>query len=391
MGSFSLEETSRFLLVLLPLKWVCIPYLPHIFLMLLQRPWVYGITMWPFALTSLLVGWVPVVPCPLGRSLTSLADLVSLCSTLSKAHLGYLQLVRAFLRCSISFWRSLGLLQTVLALWERVLMKLYFAERWWWLSLCKYWSMCVGFLYTVMDSLPSFSGFTMVPKKGMAPSSLLFSTVNCMARSTTLMYCRKFCLISSFWMMKCHPYTVAIASGWEAVLGAFCKIFRLCFWVFCGDVVVSDGTAGLISMVRNSFFQGPVGFTYVFSCAVGGWAFPVVDYISFLCICSWIFWMDGFGCRITIIDRESNTLHHQAKEALHIHIKDPSLSRNIGKVRVPSVFNILLKPPRQLKLPHSSILPPKGARINHVFSYECCYVLYYQKSLSQKWFIKSSQ
>ena len=33
----------------------------------------------------------------------------------------------------------------------------------------------------------------------------------------------------------------------------------------------------------------------------------------------------------TIIDTESNTLHHRAKEALHIHIKDPSPNRNIGK------------------------------------------------------------
>ena len=62
----------------------------------------------------------------------------------------------------------------------------------------------------------------------------------------------------------------------------------------------------------------------------------------------------------TILDRESNTLHHQAKEALHICIKDPSLNRNIGKVRIPSVFNKLLKAPRQLELTHSSILPPKG-------------------------------
>ena len=38
---------------------------------------------------------------------------------------------------------------------------------------------------------------------------------------------------------------------------------------------------------------------------------------------------------VTIIDRHSNALHHQAKEALHIHIKDPSLNRNIGKVRNP--------------------------------------------------------
>ena len=42
---FVLGETSSFLMVLLPLKGVCIPYLPQIFLMLLQIPWVYGITM----------------------------------------------------------------------------------------------------------------------------------------------------------------------------------------------------------------------------------------------------------------------------------------------------------------------------------------------------------
>ena len=63
----------------------------------------------------------------------------------------------------------------------------------------------------------------------------------------------------------------------------------------------------------------------------------------------------------TIIDRESNTLHHQAKEVLHIHIKDPSLNRNIGKVSIPSVFNKFLKPSRQLALPHSSIPNPRGA------------------------------
>ena len=60
-------------------------------------------------------------------------------------------------------------------------------------------------------------------------------------------------------------------------------------------------------------------------------------------------------------ERGSKTLHHQAKKALHICIKDTSLNRNIGKVRIPSVFNKLLKPSRQLELPHSSIPPPKGA------------------------------
>ena len=60
----------------------------------------------------------------------------------------------------------------------------------------------------------------------------------------------------------------------------YCKFSKFFFWVFCGDVVVSDGTGGLISMLWNSF-----------SCAVVGWAFPEVDYISSLYI-----WNGSFGC-----------------------------------------------------------------------------------------------
>ena len=81
-------------------------------------------------------------------------------------------------------------------------MTLYLAERWWWLSHYNYWSVCVGLLYTVIDSLQSFSGFIMVSRKGMAPFSLLFSTVNCIGGSTLLMCCRKYCLFSSFWITK---------------------------------------------------------------------------------------------------------------------------------------------------------------------------------------------
>ena len=37
----------------------------------------------------------------------------------------------------------------------------------------------------------------------------------------------------------------------------------------------------------------------------------------------------------TITDKDSNTLHHWTKQALQICIQDPSLNRNIGKVRIP--------------------------------------------------------
>ena len=134
--------------------------------------------------------------------MASLEDLLSLFSTLFKAHLGYLHWVRAFLRCSLSCLRNSGLLHTVLTLWERVLITLNLAERLWLLSHCRYWSVRVGFLYIVMDRAPFSSGFTMVSKKGMEPSSLLSSTVNFMAGSTLLMCWRKSCLLTSLWMTK---------------------------------------------------------------------------------------------------------------------------------------------------------------------------------------------
>ena len=62
-------------------------------------------------------------------SITSLVGLLSLFSTLSKAHLGYLHQVRAFLMRSIYFWSITGLLHTILALWDRVLIILNLAER----------------------------------------------------------------------------------------------------------------------------------------------------------------------------------------------------------------------------------------------------------------------
>ena len=45
---------------------------------------------------------------------------------------------------------------------------------------------------------------------------------------------------------------------------------------------------------------------------------------------------------------------------IYIHIKDPSLNRNISKVRIPSVFKKILKPSRQLELPHSFYPPTQG-------------------------------
>ena len=182
--------------------------------------------MWPLLLTSLVAAGVPVVPRLLAPSMASVDDLLSLFSTLSKAHVGYLHWVSAFLRCSFSCLSNSGLLHTVLALWQRVLITLNLAERFWWLSHCRYWSVWVGFLYTVMDRPPSTSGFTMVSKKGMEPSSLLSSTVNFMAGSTLLMCWSLFCWLPCGWQ-RCHPQSCAWTWGVGAVLRAFCSKYYI--------------------------------------------------------------------------------------------------------------------------------------------------------------------
>ena len=59
------------------------------------------------------------------------------------AQLGYLHLTNASVRCCNVFWKNSGPVQTVLAKWVSVPMTLYLADRLWWLSHCKYWSVCV--------------------------------------------------------------------------------------------------------------------------------------------------------------------------------------------------------------------------------------------------------
>ena len=53
---------------------------------------------------------------------------------------------------------------------------------------------CVGFLYTPVLSIPFTVGFTVMFKKGIAPSGLVSSTVNCMTFSTEFMCCRNLSL-----------------------------------------------------------------------------------------------------------------------------------------------------------------------------------------------------
>ena len=215
-------------MVKLSLKWVCMPYVLQNISILLHRCWVYCMTNWLLVFSSMVEGLEPVVPLVSASLLPSLVGFESLPSIHSMAHLGYLQWASAFQRWFISFWRRSGLLQTVLALWVGVLITLYIADRWWWLSHFRYWSVWVGFLYTVIESSPLASGLTMVSKKGIAPSSSFSSTVNLMARSTLLMCSRKFCLLSYFWITNVSStYISHIPGVGQQYLGLFCLKYSI--------------------------------------------------------------------------------------------------------------------------------------------------------------------
>ena len=132
---------------------------------------------------------------------------------LSRAHVGYLHLVRTFLRCCCSVLSSSGVRQTALALSVNVLMTLYVAAIWWWLCHCMYWSVCVGFLSILMGRVLFCSGVMMVSKKGMEPSGHVFCTLTLIIWSIELMCCMRFSLCFVLCLTKVSS-TSFQQSGW---------------------------------------------------------------------------------------------------------------------------------------------------------------------------------
>ena len=178
------------------------------------RPWTYGITMCPILglplkgvdvwllLLEVLVScdvlpaWVLLLP------LSSQLPFITLFCTLFITHLEYLYLNKASLRCCNPSLRSSGVVEIVLALWVSVPMTLYLAERLWWLSHCKYWSVWVGLQYTFMLRELSASGLTKVSRKGIGPFSWLPSTVNFILGSILFIWSRKSSLWACCWMTQ---------------------------------------------------------------------------------------------------------------------------------------------------------------------------------------------
>ena len=133
------------------------------------------------------------------------------------AYLGYLHLSSTSSRCCNSSSSSLGLEQTALVLWVRVLITFYLATKFWWLSHWRYYSVCVGFLYTSVNQVLFVSGVIIVSRKGFEPVGLVSTAVNWMEGAAALMWCKSYSLLiccctteissTSFpdprWVLKC--------------------------------------------------------------------------------------------------------------------------------------------------------------------------------------------
>ena len=160
------------------LKCSCMPYLLWMFLKLSLSLLLYGTVM--TLLLKVLVLFLVLFLTVLGVLFFNFILLM--------ANAGYLQACNTLCMgvFSSSSWSWLE--QISLPLCNSVLISLHLLAMAWWLSHCKYWLVWVGFLYAVVDRLPSLFGVTEVSRKGMDSSALVVSAVNFILSSMELMW-----------------------------------------------------------------------------------------------------------------------------------------------------------------------------------------------------------
>ena len=127
-----------------------------------------------------------------------------------RAQEGNWQCLSAVLMWSSSLSKVSCVDETVLALCARVLNTLCLAVMWWLLSQCRYWSVWVRFLYTVV--LRVLSGWMRVSKKGSEPCCV-GSTVNWMCGSWLFICWRSSWLCSALLMTKVSSTNLSQREG----------------------------------------------------------------------------------------------------------------------------------------------------------------------------------
>ena len=155
---------------------------------------------------------------------------LNLVSRLLRVHGGKLQASRAFLMCSISCCNMCWLDQTTFAPNANVLNTLFLAEMKWLLTQWRYWSMCVGFLYTVVTKVLLGLGETRMSRTDKVPSWLGSSVVKCMCGSCELMCCSDCWLCFACWMTKVSSTNLSHKQGvYGAELMALTSNFFPCW------------------------------------------------------------------------------------------------------------------------------------------------------------------
>ena len=144
-------------------------------------------------------------------SLETWLGCLNLCSHWLSAQLGKWQWCKAVLMCSSSLSSKSCVEETVLALCARVLYTLCLA-MWWLLSQWRYWSVCVGFLYTEVLSVLSGWMVTKVSRNSNDPC-WVGSTVNCIFGSWLFMCCSRSWLCSALLMTKVSSTNLSHTEG----------------------------------------------------------------------------------------------------------------------------------------------------------------------------------
>ena len=125
MLSLSLGNTSKYLIVFHPLKYPCIPYFLQMFLKLSPIPLEYGITIYHiFFCIDGCCSFLLVFFC----------TCICFWRIFFITHLGYLQPISTFSKCSNSCLMDSGVEHSVLALCVRLLITLYLEAKLWLLS-----------------------------------------------------------------------------------------------------------------------------------------------------------------------------------------------------------------------------------------------------------------
>ena len=133
--------------------------------------------------------------------------------------------------------------QMVLALRYNVPTTPYFDGIVWWLSNCKYKSVCASFLSTEVWRVPCSLGVIRIPKNGMVPSVIVSSLENFILRLMEFTCSRKL-FLSCFLMIVSVSYTYLFQStgGEGDVLMAWTSrssINRLATMGLMGDPIVA--------------------------------------------------------------------------------------------------------------------------------------------------------